>query len=82
MKMLLDEGELLMWDFEIKKVSCAVLPIDRDAYEVSRAGVQREVWRLQAKMQKHYDPDALEELGLRVNRLLTIINDLNLVLNA
>jgi hypothetical protein len=82
MSMLLEEGELLMWDFEIRKVSCAPFPIDRKDYEESRAGVQREIWRTESKMKRHYDPDALEELGARVNKLKAIIEDMNKILNA
>jgi hypothetical protein len=82
MKMLLEEGELLMWDFEIKKVNCAVLPIDHEAWMKSRSGIQNEIWRTEAQMKRHYDPDALEELGGRVAKLNLIIADLNKVLNG
>jgi hypothetical protein len=80
--MLLEEGELLMWDFEIKRVSCAVLPVDHEAWMKSRAGIQNEIWRTESRMQRHYDPDALAELGARVAKLNAIIGDLNKILNA
>lgn len=79
---LITEGEILMIDFEIRKVSCAPFPINREAWENSRAGVQREIWRIDYKMTKHYDPDALEEMQKQKDKLYLIINDLNKVLNG
>ena len=71
-----------MWDFEIKRVSCAVLPVDHEVWMRSRSGIQNEIWKTETQMRRHYDPDALDELGARVAKLNAIINDLNKVLNA
>lgn len=78
--MILTEGEILMDDKFITRVNLPVAPYRPAAYEASRAGVQREIWRLEEKMQKHYDPDALEVMQKQVEKLNQIIKDLNRIL--
>jgi hypothetical protein len=80
--MVITEEELRMSGWKVERVEdVQLVPVDKAACRQSRAGIHREIFRVEEQLIQKYDPVAIAALEARREKLYAIIHDLNKVIN-